>query len=103
MFWCRGPGIKPGKCSSRRIRSNSATRLSYVKATAMPKVYFHIKRLVATTACLVGAAVLGWRTVAHPPPTKGQLAVIQGVVRNVTTVTRAPSNATHPLVHLEGE
>ena len=64
----------------------------------------HVRSLIATIACLVAAAVLGWRTIAHPPPKKDQLMKIEGVVREVVTATRQSRSGggSYPVIRIEG-
>jgi hypothetical protein len=65
------------------------------------RFFWHAKKLIAVAACLVGAAILGWRSLATSPPKKEQLAVIQGTVQNIREVKRT-EDKTHPLLFIEG-
>jgi len=59
--------------------------------------------LVLAGFCLVGGVILGWRTLAQPPPTKAQLIAFEGIVSSVSTATRSPSPVTYPVLHLAGD
>jgi len=67
------------------------------------KVFNQIKMLMLAGFCMVGAVILGWRTLAHPPPTKAQLRAFEGTVSHVRLVPRSPSPVTYPILYLVGE
>src|SRR5262245_55760498 len=67
------------------------------------KAFNQIKMLILAGFCLVGGVILGWRTLAHPLPTKTQLTTFEGIVSHVSIVPRSPSPVTYPELHLIGE
>ena len=67
------------------------------------KALYQIKMLILAGFCLAGGALLGWRTLAHSPPTKSQLAAFEGIVSSVKMATRSPSPVTYPVLYLSGE
>lgn len=63
-----------------------------------------VRVLIAVIGCFCAAIGLTWKMFARPIPKKSELMVIEGVVREVTTVTRKTrsDSARHPVVHIEG-